>query len=189
MNYKRDEKIRRTDLDDNIILDLYINQKLSLRKIANKLNTGKETIRLRLSKLNIKRRDTSECCTLKQCGFPLGFHPKTEFYKGDERISGKNSFNYKGGFVDINTGYKIISNDNKQIAEHRYVWEQHFGKIPDGYVIHHINRDKLDNRIENLECLDRANHASIHQDELLEECEMKGLYALARPLKERKNIW
>ena len=33
---------------------------------------------------------------------------------------------------------------------HRYVWEQNFGKIPEGGVIHHINGNKFDNRIENL---------------------------------------
>ena len=41
---------------------------------------------------------------------------------------------------------------------HRYVWENINGKIPFGFDIHHINNDKSDNRIENLECLPKSEH-------------------------------
>lgn len=33
---------------------------------------------------------------------------------------------------------------------HQYVWELHNGAIPDGMLVDHINRNKHDNRIENL---------------------------------------
>jgi hypothetical protein len=41
---------------------------------------------------------------------------------------------------------------------HRYVWENEKGKIPPGWDIHHINENKADNRIENLECLPKSEH-------------------------------
>jgi hypothetical protein len=41
---------------------------------------------------------------------------------------------------------------------HRYVWQKEKGPIPDGWDIHHINEVKGDNRIENLECLPKAEH-------------------------------
>ena len=34
---------------------------------------------------------------------------------------------------------------------HRFVWEQFMSDIPKGYQINHINEDKTDNRLENLE--------------------------------------
>lgn len=45
---------------------------------------------------------------------------------------------------------------------HVLVWEQHHGAVPDGHDIHHRNEDKLDNRIENLECVDTVTHKRLH---------------------------
>lgn len=36
---------------------------------------------------------------------------------------------------------------------HRLVWEAFNGKIPKGYVIDHINNNKKDNRLENLQLM------------------------------------
>ena len=50
----------RDDLDDNIIIDLYINEKLSISKIAAKLNSSNNTISKRLKNNGIKIRSFSE---------------------------------------------------------------------------------------------------------------------------------
>jgi hypothetical protein len=46
--------------------------------------------------------------------------------------------------------------------EHRYVWEQVNGPIPDGYEIHHINRKTQDNCIENLQLRVVSEHRQYH---------------------------
>jgi len=38
---------------------------------------------------------------------------------------------------------------------HREIWTQHRGPIPKGWVIHHMNGDTDDNRVDNLACVPR----------------------------------
>jgi len=56
-----------------------------------------------------------------------------------------------------NTGY-FGRTDAKRSLLHRDVWEFHNGPIPDGSDIHHINENRTDNSIENLECLPKSEH-------------------------------
>lgn len=50
---------------------------------------------------------------------------------------------------------------------HRQVWSDANGEIPAGHDIHHRDRDHDNNRIENLECISRKEHARMHLKERL----------------------
>lgn len=57
-----------------------------------------------------------------------------------------------------NEGYYTISIKGKLYKAHRLVWELHNGPIPEGRVIDHIDRDKSNNKIENLRCVSRSEN-------------------------------
>lgn len=58
--------------------------------------------------------------------------------------------------------YKRVRVDGEDWLEHRLVWTNAYGVIPAGWVVHHINGDTLDNRLENLACMPRGKHQQLH---------------------------
>jgi hypothetical protein len=66
---------------------------------------------------------------------------------------------YNGRKFTINHNGYYRSTDRKGThLLHRYVWETERGAIPDSWDIHHIDEDKTNNKINNLECLPKAEH-------------------------------
>ena len=63
-------------------------------------------------------------------------------------------------------GHKLITVNGDQVYEHRYLMEQFLKRPLEKWeIIHHINGDRIDNRIENLIVTTRPEHMKIHWNE------------------------
>ena len=80
---------------------------------------------------------------------------------------GDKNHNYKGGVTVNHWGYRLINVDGKRVYEHVYIMEQHIGrKLNKGEEVHHINYNKLDNRLENLQLVTIIEHKKLHRDKV-----------------------
>ena len=55
---------------------------------------------------------------------------------------------------------------NKRV--NRLVWETFVGPIPKGYDIHHKNHNRQDNRLENLELIEKDCHKDLHSSKVVQ---------------------
>lgn len=116
-----------------------------------------------------------------------GIHlsPKTEFKKGHRpsikcevgtvRIRRFKRDNKKRAFIKI-------KEPNIWVLRCHYVWEKAYGKIPKGLLIHHIDRNTLNDDIKNLALVNRAIHMNEHRPEFEDK-------RRARAIQAQKRRW
>jgi hypothetical protein len=84
----------------------------------------------------------------------------------------------------VAVGHERVSNGHMQVkcadGKFRYrarvLWEEANGPIPPGRLIHHINEDPFDDRLDNFQLVTRSEHMRIHSTtEKMREKGAKGL--------------
>ena len=112
---------------------------------------------------------------------------------------GENNPNWKGGRVRQSDGYVYVlgkrpNRKHRYQLEHIIVWEEANGELPQGWIIHHLNGIKDDNRLENLVALPRKRHSPTsiiepHQERIRQlEAELRRLNELPKGDLE-KETW
>jgi len=106
----------------------------------------------------------------KGCGYKYRTRPKGLNYKKHK----ENPTSFKKGNISWNEGkgkgwiyeeYRYINVDGKKKREQRVIIENYTQrKLLPKEIVHHINQNKLDNRIENLKVMSLSNHLKLHHN-------------------------
>lgn len=105
--------------------------------------------------------------------------PKTStFFK-----KGKENCNWKGGkhktplgYIQINMPEHHRASTNGYVFEHILIWEQtHQKPLPKGWIIHHLNGIRDDNRPQNLVAMPNNKHYLLLQAKAKRIQELEGL--------------
>lgn len=154
--------------------DLYVNKNLSLYRIAKLKQVTPQSVRHQLKKLNIHIRNYGEASRLRA--------------NLSGRIKGRTLFR---GYTMVWNPTHLRAGTNGYVREHILVWEQiHNKPLPKGWVIHHLNGIKSDNRPENLIALPDKKHIRIlsAKAQRIRELEAK-VKLLERALDGQQMIW
>lgn len=81
--------------------------------------------------------------------------PKTQYFNGYKFTRGAEGTYYR------------CSKLKKRM--HTYVWEYYNGPVPAGYEVHHIDHDRSNNDISNLQLLSVHEHRKLHAELLTDE--------------------
>lgn len=140
------------------MIDYYKNNDVTLQELGDKFNVTKETAWKHMKNANVKV-DIQRTKRGKKV-WNSGLSKQT-----DARVAKYAKTKSKDYILD---GYKMTWSDdlNKSVREHHKVWFEKNGYWPDsskGKQIHHIDGDKLNNDIDNLQLCSVAEHTRIHK--------------------------
>ena len=160
---------------------MYLQDKLPMYKIAEKLGIAVGTVYNHLKKVGITSRRTGDC----NRGRPMPEHVRIAVSKANkgrkkseatkQKLSAAKKKNFDGlvkaghkqrrtdGYISRYAPEHPQATKNGYVMEHIIVMQKAIGKpIKEDEVVHHINHNRSDNRIENLKLMKKHDHMQMH---------------------------
>ena len=113
--------------------------------------------------------------------FKPGHNQTAKYPIGTERIRTRK----RDGQQQVWVKFKDDGHPRDWQYRSRFVWELHNGPIPKGYVIHKIDDDSMNDAIENLQLMTRAEHMKHHEADR-EPSRLAGIAQAVRTRRETR---
>ena len=153
-------------LDKDILYQLYVVEQKGTREIGKILGVSKYSVSKNLKLNNIEVRPSGY-----QTGHSVSQEVRDKISKGNKgKLKPRPKMQGMGSrFVD-NNGYIRVyypthphCDNGGNVREHVMLMEKKIGRLLEkDEVVHHINGNKQDNRIENLQLMTRSEHMKLH---------------------------
>lgn len=119
-----------------------------------------------LIKITLDNNKEIKCTPDHKFMLKNGNYKKAEDLKSDDSLMPlyKKRYNYEN-ILSSSFNKVKFKERNYRKPTHMIVAEKVYGEIPDGYVIHHKNKNKFDNRPENLRIMKQEEHNKLHSNE------------------------
>lgn len=154
--------------DKEWLYQKYVVEKLSLKDIAKLVGCSFGAVGSSLLWAGIKTRNIKDALQNKYANGRWG--PDSSNWKGGRRLTG-------AGHIHVYSPEHPSCDRQGYVMEHRLLMEEKIGRyLTQEEIVHHINGNKTDNRIENLQlCKDRKEHLQIHFDAVKEVSRLKSI--------------
>ena len=140
-----------------------INEKFNAKHTCKEIENYKRTRGLRsgldcrFKKGNVPyNAGTKGVCKANSGSFKKGNIPKNHRTVGEERI--------KRGYWEIK-----VAEPNLWMPKSRYIWEQHYGKIPKGHVVAFLDGNTSNFNLENLTLISQSENALLNKNKMRKE--------------------
>lgn len=158
----------------------YWKEELSIRAIGKLCGIDYNKVRCSMDRLNIPKRTQTEARNTERC-----LQLSRERMRGENNhqfgLEGEKNANWKGGRKLDKNGYVYLkkpfhpkASKDGYVAEHVFIWMNYYQRdIPLSYMIHHEDKNRQNNQIENLTLVDHREHTNIHKKPVSRETREK----------------